>query len=84
MSDADKAPVNAAIEKVKQATGGTDINLIRQALNNLQTAAHAMSQHLGARGARADAGKQHDRATTGRQEGRRHRRGVRGEELNLN
>src|SRR5205823_3202267 len=48
MSEGDKAPVNAAIEKVKQATGGTDINAIRQALNNLQSAAQAMSQHLGA------------------------------------
>ena len=46
MSEGDKAPVNAAIEKVKQATGGTDINAIRQALNNLQSAAHALSQHV--------------------------------------
>lgn len=50
MSDNDKAPVNAAIEKVKQAASGTDINAIRQALNNLQQAAHAMAQHMGAAG----------------------------------
>src|SRR4029077_6976099 len=46
ISEADKAPVNAAIEKVKQAASGTDTNAIRQALNNLQSAAHAMAQHL--------------------------------------
>jgi molecular chaperone DnaK len=46
ISDGDKAPVNAAIEKVKQAASGTDTNAIRQALNNLQSAAHAMAQHL--------------------------------------
>jgi len=48
MSDADKAPVNAAIEKVKQVVTGTDIVAIRQALTNLQSAAQAMTQHLGA------------------------------------
>ena len=36
----------SAIEKVKQAASGTDVNAIRQALNNLQSAAHAMAQHL--------------------------------------
>jgi molecular chaperone DnaK len=46
LSDADKSPVNAAIERVKQAASGTDANAVRQALNNLQSAAHAMTQHL--------------------------------------
>jgi molecular chaperone DnaK len=46
LSDNDKAPVNAAVEKVKQAASGDDTNAIRQALNNLQSAAHAMSQHV--------------------------------------
>ncbi len=46
ISDADKAPVNAAIEKVKQAASGTDVAAIRQALSNLQAAAQAMAQHL--------------------------------------
>ena len=46
ISEGDKAPVNSAIEKVKQAASGTDVNALRQALNNLQSAAHAMSQHL--------------------------------------
>jgi molecular chaperone DnaK len=46
LSDGDKAPLNSAIEKVKQAASGTDANAIRQALNNLQSAAHAMTQHV--------------------------------------
>src|SRR6266481_5437796 len=46
ISEGDKAPVNAAIEKVKQAASGADVNALRQALSNLQSAAHAMAQHL--------------------------------------
>src|SRR5438105_383715 len=46
LSDSDKAPINSAVEKVKQAASGTDVNAIRQALNNLQSAAHAMAQHV--------------------------------------
>jgi len=53
ISEGDKTPVNAAIEKLKQAASGTDVDAIRQALNNLQTAAHAMAQHLGRAGASA-------------------------------
>jgi molecular chaperone DnaK len=46
ISEGDKMPVNSAIEKVKQAASGTDPGALRQALNNLQSAAHAMTQHL--------------------------------------
>jgi molecular chaperone DnaK len=46
LSDGDKQPIQAAIEKVKQAASGNDVNAIRQALNNLQTAAHALAQHV--------------------------------------
>jgi molecular chaperone DnaK len=56
ISDGDKAPVNAAIEKVKQAASGTDVNALRQALSNLQSAAHAMAQHLQHAGGGAGAG----------------------------
>jgi molecular chaperone DnaK len=42
----DKAPIQSAVEKLKQAASGNDVNAIRQALSNLQSAAHAMSQHL--------------------------------------
>jgi len=44
--DSDKAPIQAAVEHLKQVASGTDVNAIRQALNNLQSAAHAMTQHL--------------------------------------
>ena len=53
ISEADKAPILAAVEKVKQAASGTDTNAIQQALNNLHTAAHAMAQHV-SRGAGPD------------------------------
>jgi molecular chaperone DnaK len=46
LSDADKAPINSAVEKVREAVKGKDVNAIRQALNNLQSAAHAMAQHV--------------------------------------
>lgn len=46
LTDADKQPILAAIEKVKQAASGEDLNAIQQALNNLQSAAHALVQHV--------------------------------------
>src|SRR5438876_6178888 len=46
LSDSDKAPINAAVESLKKAASGDDVNAIRQALNNLQSAAHALSQHV--------------------------------------
>ncbi len=60
ISEGDKAPVNAAIEKVKQAASGNDAGALRQALNNLQSATHAMQQHLqSAGGGEPSAGPQH-------------------------
>jgi molecular chaperone DnaK len=50
LSEGDRAPVQAAIDSVKQALSGTDPNAIRQALNNLQSAAQAMAQHVGRAG----------------------------------
>jgi molecular chaperone DnaK len=50
LPESGKAPITAAVEKVKQAASGTDVNAIRQALNNLQSAAHAMAQHLSGQG----------------------------------
>ncbi len=43
----DKAAVEAAVERVKQARDGNDISAIKNAVNNLQTAAHAMAQQAG-------------------------------------
>jgi molecular chaperone DnaK len=46
ITDADKAPIQAAIERVKQAASKDDVNAIRQAIDELQQASHAMAQHL--------------------------------------
>jgi molecular chaperone DnaK len=46
VSEADKAPIQAAIEKVKDAAKGADAAAIKQAVDNLQQASHAMAQHM--------------------------------------
>ncbi len=51
IKDADKAPIQAAIEKVKQTSAGEDVAALRRAIGDLDQAAHAMSQHLYAQGA---------------------------------
>jgi molecular chaperone DnaK len=50
VSDADKAPIQAAIDKVKEAAKGDDPKAIQQAVNDLQQASHAMAQHLYSKG----------------------------------
>src|SRR5437763_17118678 len=50
IKDADKAPIQSAIEKVKQAQAGEDVAALRRAIGDLDQAAHAMSQHLYAQG----------------------------------
>ena len=47
VSDSDKAPIRAAIEKVRQAASGEDVSAIEQAVSNLLAASHAMAQHVG-------------------------------------
>jgi len=47
ISDSDKGPVQSAVDAVKKAKDGTDVDAIKLAVNNLHTAAHAMTQHLG-------------------------------------
>ncbi len=44
LSDSDKAPITAAIDKVKEASKGTDPQAIRQAMSNLQAAAQALAK----------------------------------------
>jgi len=46
IKDTDKAPIQSAVEKVKQAAAGEDVAAIRQAIGELDQASHAMSQHL--------------------------------------
>jgi molecular chaperone DnaK len=58
IGEADKAPLTAAMEKVKSAASGDDVAAIRRAIGDLDQAAHAMSQHLygGAKGGPAPSG----------------------------
>jgi molecular chaperone DnaK len=46
VKDADKAPILAAVEKVKRAASGEDLAAIRTAIGELEQASHAMAQHL--------------------------------------
>jgi molecular chaperone DnaK len=46
ISESDKAPIQAAIENVKAAQKGDDIDAIKRAVSNLEQASHAMAQHL--------------------------------------
>src|SRR5207249_1715627 len=46
LTDADKAPIQSAIERVKQVASKDDVNAIQQAIEELQQASHAMAQHL--------------------------------------
>jgi molecular chaperone DnaK len=46
LSDADKAPLNAAIEKVKSVMKSEDVGAIRTAIADLERAAQAMAQHF--------------------------------------
>jgi molecular chaperone DnaK len=50
LSANDKGPVQAAVDAVKKASAGNDLQAIKNAVNNLHTAAHAMAQHLGGQG----------------------------------
>ena len=65
--ESDKAPIQSAVEKLKQAASGNDVNAIRQALSNLQSAAHAMAQHLNRGGEQGGPGQ--GGPTTGTQPG---------------
>jgi molecular chaperone DnaK len=46
LTDADKAPVNAAVQKVRDALGRTDLAALKTATSELETAAGAMAQHV--------------------------------------
>jgi molecular chaperone DnaK len=50
---ADKAPIERAMEKVKEAVKGTDVAAIKSATSELDTASQAMAQHLYSQGAAA-------------------------------
>ena len=46
ISERDRAQIQAQIDRVKQAKEGSDVQAIRQALSDLQSAAQAMAQHV--------------------------------------
>jgi molecular chaperone DnaK len=46
VSDTDKRPIEAAIEKVRTAAKGDDPAAIKQAVGELEQASHALAQHL--------------------------------------
>jgi molecular chaperone DnaK len=46
ISERDRAPIQSAIDRVKEAAKGEDVQAIRQALSDLQAAAQAMAQHM--------------------------------------
>ncbi|MEM6654801.1 MAG: molecular chaperone DnaK, partial [Planctomycetota bacterium] len=46
LSDADKQPINDAIEKVREAVKGEDVAAIKSATEALQAATHAMSEAM--------------------------------------
>jgi molecular chaperone DnaK len=56
LTDADKAPIQAAVEKAKQAMSSNDAGTIRQATSDLKAAAQALMAHLQRQGAGAGAG----------------------------
>ena len=65
ITDADKAPIQSAIERVRQAASRDDVNAIRQAIDELQQASHAMAQHLYAQQAGPGGGAGPGAQTTG-------------------
>jgi molecular chaperone DnaK len=46
LSERDRAPIQSAIDRVKEAAKGEDVQAIRQSLSDLQAAAQAMAQHM--------------------------------------
>jgi molecular chaperone DnaK len=46
LSDADKAPLEGAMKKVRDAASGTDVAAIKSAIQDLDSAAHAFSENL--------------------------------------
>ncbi len=46
VTEADKAPINAAMAKVKSAVAGTDVAAINSAMGELEQASQAMAKHV--------------------------------------
>jgi molecular chaperone DnaK len=50
LSEGDRAPIQSAIEKLKQVASKDDVAAINTAIGELEQASHAMAQHLYSRG----------------------------------
>jgi molecular chaperone DnaK len=46
VTEADRAPIDRAIEKVREALKGTDVAALKSATSDLEAASNAMAQHL--------------------------------------
>ena len=46
LSEGDKAPVNAAVQKVRDALSRSDLSALKTATSELETASNAMAQHV--------------------------------------
>jgi molecular chaperone DnaK len=66
ISEADKAPILSAVERVKKAASGEDVGAIKQAIDELQQASQAMAQHIHRAGASAGAQPSGDGAQGGK------------------
>jgi molecular chaperone DnaK len=65
LSEADRAPLEAAIKKTRDVAQGVDAAAIKAAISELEGASHAFSKTLYERGARAGAGAQAAGAPSG-------------------
>src|SRR5436309_2294503 len=54
IKESDKAPIQAAVEKLKQVASGEDAAAITRAIGDLEQAAQAMAQHMYAQGQPGD------------------------------
>lgn len=74
ISESDKTPIQSAIENVKKAASGDNVQAIKTAIDNLQQASHAMAQHLygkqqpGGAGPEAGTGPAHDGQAKGKED----------------
>jgi molecular chaperone DnaK len=65
LSDADKAPLEKAIETTREKAKGTDVAAIKSAVEQLEAASHAFSKVLYEKGAAATAASTSDDIDTG-------------------
>ena len=56
VSDSEKAPIQAAIEKLREALKGSDVEAIKTATDEVQKAFYSISEKLYQQQAQADAG----------------------------